>query len=142
MHNICNKVIPYIGVRCDLFCIFHVKVVFHSAKKFEQTENSAKIFLSLWAVEIPLCNIRKYSRKTWQKKSGKFSTFFVEFWSWNFNSQSDLVLILTTFFSVASHNETTYEIYPGFSDCAIWNFLFQSFISLMGVHSSFLISNM
>ena len=26
---------------------------------------------------------------------------------------------------MASRNETTREIYPGFSDCAIWNFLFQ-----------------
>ena len=26
---------------------------------------------------------------------------------------------------MASRNETTREIYPGFSGCAIWNFLFQ-----------------
>ena len=81
------------------------------------------------------------AEKLGRKKSGKFSTFLMEFLSWNFNSQSDFVIILT-FFNVASHNEATHEIYPGCSDCAIWNFLFQSFISLMGVHNSFLISNM
>ena len=44
---------------------------------------------------------------------------------------------------MASRNETTREIYPGFSDCAMWNFLFKgSFISLMGVISSFLINSM
>ena len=59
------------------------------------------------------------------KKSWKFSTFLADFLSWNFNSQSDFVLISTTFINMASRNETTREIYPGFSDCAIWNFLFQ-----------------
>ena len=43
---------------------------------------------------------------------------------------------------MTSRNEITREIYPGFSDCAIWNFLFQRQFYLMGVHSSFLTSNM
>ena len=59
------------------------------------------------------------------KKYRKFSTFLEIFLSWNINSQSDFVLISTTFFNMASRNETTREIYLGFYDCAIWNFLFQ-----------------
>ena len=59
------------------------------------------------------------------KKSWTFSTFVADFLSWNFNIQSGFVLISTTFFSMAFSNEMTREVYPEFSDCAIWNFLFQ-----------------
>ena len=42
-----------------------------------------------------------------------------------FYGQSDFVLISTTFFNMASRNKTPREIYPGFSNYVIWNFLFQ-----------------
>ena len=63
--------------------------------------------------------------------------------SWNFNSQSDFVLISTTFFNMVYNNEAPHEIYPGFSSNVIRNFFFfeDSFISLMGVNSSFLSSS-
>ena len=59
------------------------------------------------------------------KKSWTFSTFLADFLSWNFNSQSNFVLISTTFFSVASRNEKAGEIYPEFGDSAIWIFFIQ-----------------
>ena len=61
------------------------------------------------------------TEKLGKRKSWKFSTFMAGFLSWNINSQSDFVLTSTTFFNIASYN----EMYPGFSDCTIWNFLFQ-----------------
>ena len=61
------------------------------------------------------------AKKTCWKKIWLFSTFLVDFLSLNFNSQSDFILISTTFFSMASCNKATREIYPEFSDCAIWN---------------------
>ena len=109
-------------------CTYLIKAVFHSAQKSEQTKNSSMIFLSACAVQTRLCNIIKQRTKTWRKKSWTFSTFLGGFLSWNFNSQADFVLI-STFINMASRNEMTREIYPGFSDCAIWNFLFQRLLS-------------
>ena len=65
------------------------------------------------------------TEKVVRKKSWKFSTFLADFLNWNFNSQSDFVLLSTTFFNMASNNEAPREIYAGFSDDVISNFLFQ-----------------
>ena len=65
------------------------------------------------------------AQKLGGEKSWKFLTFLEDFLSWNFSSQSDFVLLSTTFINMASCNERIREIYPGFSDCAIWNFLLQ-----------------
>ena len=105
---------------------FCFKAVFHSAKKSEQTENSTKCMRSL----ITTVQYQKTKqRKLAEKNSWKFSTFLADFLSWNFNSQSDFVLLPTTFFNMASNkasnNETPHEIYLGFSDDVIRNFLFQ-----------------
>ena len=69
------------------------------------------------------------------KKSWTFSTFLADFLSWNFNSQSNFVLISTTFFSVASRNEKAGEIYPEFGDSAIWIFFFSETVLSSGCES-------
>ena len=88
-------------------------------------KNSAKIYVSACAVKHDCAISEIRAEKVGGRKSWKLSTFLADFLSWNFNSQSDFVLISTTFFNMASTNEAAREIYQGFSDDAIRNFLFQ-----------------
>ena len=60
------------------------------------------------------CAITENSTKTWPVK---IFNFLGGFFKLKLNSQSDFVLISTTFFNMDSRNETTRGIYPGFSDC-------------------------
>ena len=115
-----------LGTSTVIFSIsFNQRPLSIQLKKSERTEKSAKIFLSACAFSTRLCNIRTQSRKSWRWKSWKFSTFLADFLDWNFNSQWDFVLISKTFFNIGSRNKTPLEIYQGFSDYVIWNFLFQ-----------------
>ena len=68
---------------------------------------------------------QKTAEKVGAKKVFKIFNFLGGFFRLNFNSQSDFVLISLAFFNMASRNETPPEIYPGFSQYVIWNFLFQ-----------------
>ena len=56
--------------------------------------------MSACANQRRLCNIRKQNWKSWRKEKLKFSIFSTDFLGWNFNSQSDFVLISIAFFQL------------------------------------------